>query len=100
MKIRRAHVFGAAIVVALALAGAATGAFFLINAPVAIPAPVDVNVERGESPRSIAERLANMKIVRSSTALVFLARASGKDRDIRYGTHRFEGTMTPSQVLE
>ena len=86
--------------VAVLLAAAATRVFFLLNAPVAISAPVDVTVERGESPRSIAERLSSVGVVRSSTALVFLARSSGKDRDIRYGTHRFEGPLTPSEVLD
>jgi UPF0755 protein len=100
VKLRAAHAFAAAAVTATALAVAAGWVFFLLNAPLAISGAVDVDVQRGETPRSIAERLEQSAVVRSADALTFLARMSGLDREIRYGTHRFEGVMTPNQVLD
>jgi UPF0755 protein len=100
MRMSMRWLFAIVAMLAVVLAIAAGGFYFMLNAPVALRTPVDVTVEPGESVRSISERLAGAGVVRNAPILLFLARATGADREIRHGEHRFEGTLTPSQVLE
>ena len=93
-------IFALVAVFTVALAGAASGFYFLLNAPVALRTPVQLTIEPGESVRSVSARLATAGVVRNAPVLVFLARTTDADREIRHGEHRFEGTLTPGQVLE
>ena len=61
--------------------------------------PIAFEIVPGESVRQVAERLEQARIVRSSTALLLLARMRELDRTIRYGTHEFAGALTPENVL-
>ncbi len=67
--------------------------------PVVLAEPVFVEIPKGAGSRAIAKELAQRGIVRDANLLLVLARLHGKDRTIRYGGHRFEGSMTMEDVL-
>lgn len=89
----------AAFTIIVASAGAAR-VYVLVKAPLALDGAIDFEVARGEPPQSVAARLQEQGIVRSAPVVLFLARSRGTDREIRFGTHRFEGSLTPAQVLD
>ena len=98
---RREAKFAAVAVIALVIGGAAAArVHHLVNAPLTLSGAIDFDVRRGEPPQSVAARLQEEGIVRSAPVVLYLARRRGMDREIRFGTHRFEGSLTPAQVLD
>ncbi|MFQ5352435.1 MAG: endolytic transglycosylase MltG [Candidatus Binatia bacterium] len=89
-----------AAAVGLLCALAAARAAFLLLAPLDIRPAVETEVARGTNTARIAEQLESSGVVRSARALVFLSRIKRNDRAIHLGRHRFEGRMTPAEVLE
>jgi UPF0755 protein len=96
---RKRTLLALALLTFVALAAAAARLSFLMNSPVVLATQREVEVGRGESPASVARRLERDGIVRNARVLLLLARMRSMDRDIRYGTHTFTGSMTPADVL-
>jgi UPF0755 protein len=58
-----------------------------------------MEISKGEGVKETARRLQQRGIIRSSTAFVMLARLLGEHHRIQAGEYRFEGPLSPVEVL-
>ncbi|MFQ5766667.1 MAG: endolytic transglycosylase MltG [Acidobacteriota bacterium] len=64
-----------------------------------LPEPLVVHIPPGAGAQQAASILVRRGVIRSARMFLLLAHLSGKGRSIRAGEYRFQGTMTPRQVL-
>ena len=88
------------LLVAVLSTASAAWVYFAMRTPVELDSAVDIDVGRGETPQSVAERLQDQGVVRNALVMTLLARLRGTDREIRFGRHRFDGRLTIGDVLE
>lgn len=93
-----------AIVFSLLFAGAACAAvlgwyfLWLLPGPALTPRPT-ILIEKGDSFRSIASRLQQARVVRSSAVLLMYAELSGTARRIKPGEYQFKGGERVPDVM-
>src|SRR5260221_4366464 len=87
------------IVGVVILAAVATWFYLWASPPPMLAPPAQVAIEKGESFRSIARRLKDVGVVRSSTALLAYAEWSGKARRIQPGDYEFKGGERVPEVM-
>lgn len=64
------------------------------------PAPAELTIARGATPRGVAQALVDAKVLRLPPALLYWGlRASGQGQRIKAGYYEFESGVTPRQVL-
>ncbi|MBQ0106209.1 MAG: endolytic transglycosylase MltG [Armatimonadetes bacterium] len=73
--------------------------WFIGSAPVNVKETVFIGVEKGETINSVSEKLSENRVIRNKTFFKIVARLMHADSRIRYGTHRFSGTMPLSAVI-
>ncbi len=95
---RRLWILFSCSVAAVTAAGFAFYYFWLAPTAAFTP-PRMVSVERGESFRSVAQKLAGAGIVRSSTLLLLYGDLTGMARHVQPGDYAFRGGERPSEVL-
>ena len=86
----------------LLLAGVgAAGAYWWLNQPLDLrSATVQVDVEPGDSPRAVAQRLADAGVGAPAPLLYQWFRWSGDARRIRAGSYEFMPGLTPQTLLQ
>lgn len=91
----------ALIVLVLALIGAGLGVYSLTRAPTTIPKEgLLVAVRPGASTKTIADEASRAGAVRSATVFRVLARALGKEAELKSGSYRVMPGMGSLSVLE
>jgi UPF0755 protein len=99
--VTRRRLFLAGALAVAAFLGAGTTALKQTLAPVASEAePVLVQVPRGASLQSIAERLEAAGLVRNAGAVEILARYRGLGSALRAGEYRLSPASTPDEILD
>lgn len=63
------------------------------------PAPILFTVKKGESTKSIAERLEKEKIIRSGWFFSSLAQLKGVENELKAGEYELRADMRPSEIL-
>ena len=85
---------------ALVIFGAGAFALWWLNQPLRLPAPsVDLSVEPGTTPRSIARSIADTGTQVDPDLLYWWFRLSGQARQIRAGSYELEQGLTPRNLL-
>jgi UPF0755 protein len=85
------------LVVALLLVGVSLGAYLILGAGLRGEGdPVTIAVEQGDTLSSVADKLEEAGVVRSSLLFELMARYDGWDREIKPGEYRF----TPGEERE
>jgi len=97
---RRRLLLAALLLIALGLTGAGVAAFALLAPGPSLPHPVTLYVDEGERFGAVADELQALGVVRWALPLVLYARASGKDRAVRWGEYRFDAPVTAVDALE
>lgn len=93
--VRRLMVF----LLVLGLLGAGLG-WGWVNWPLALGADtVDLAIEPGTSPRSVAQAAVHAGVQTSPLALYWWFRLSGQARQIKAGSYEFAGDLTPKTLL-
>lgn len=89
-----------ALVLLLALAGAA-GAYWWLDRPLPLAAPsAELSIEAGATPRDIAQAWVDAGVQTSPRLLYEWFRWSGQARRIRAGSYEIEAGTTPRQLLD
>ena len=84
----------------LVLLAAVGGAFWWIDAPVALDAPsVDLSIEPGTNARAVARLVAQSGVHVQPDLLYAWFRWSGQDRQIKAGSYEIEAGTTPRSLL-
>jgi len=84
----------------LVLLGGGSYALWWLYQPLKLPAPtVDLSVEPGTTPRSIAKAIADTGTRVNPDLLYLWFRFSGQDRQIRAGSYELERGVTPRTLL-
>jgi peptidoglycan lytic transglycosylase G len=81
----------------------AVGAFFqyiFYAVPAAGVASAEVRVEQGDSLATVVRKLREQKIISNGLFFSLWARLSGAEKKIHQGLYRFEGSVSPREVLE
>lgn len=88
------------VVAAVAGCSALLGWYFLwlMPGPALTPRPI-IQIDKGDSFRSIASRLQFARVVRSSTVLLIYAELSGTARRIKPGEYQFSGDERIPEVM-
>lgn len=98
---RRRLILGAAILVAIAIAGVSYTAWRLTRVPLPAAANgVVFTVKRGESVERLAHRLATRGILMHAWELEVLARVLGDSGRVRAGEYRIEASMSVAGLLD
>ncbi|MBM4319277.1 MAG: endolytic transglycosylase MltG [Deltaproteobacteria bacterium] len=71
-----------------------------LSHPIPHPEPLTFSLPAGTSFRAAAQRLAAAGLIRRPLAFELYARLQGSTGRIKWGVYRFEGTLSPRQVLE
>ncbi len=87
------------IVGVIILAGVAAWFYLWVSPPPMLAPPAQVSIEKGESFRSVARRLKDAGVVRSSTALLIYGELTGKARRIQPGDYEFKGGERIPEVM-
>lgn len=82
---------GALIIGAVGLMIVSGWYYFWHSAPAAFAHPHEISIDRGESFRSVADRLYAAGVVRSSTVLLLYGELSGSARRVQPGDYAFKG---------
>jgi UPF0755 protein len=61
--------------------------------------PVHVTIEHGDTMTRIIQRLKEAKVIEGGTALLILAKLSGKDREIQAGRYNFDKGITMYSIF-
>ncbi|MGO9450283.1 MAG: endolytic transglycosylase MltG [Candidatus Binataceae bacterium] len=93
-----------AAIVLLIVLGCAAGAFaafefYWLTPPEPFAAPRDVAIEKGESFRAVARKLAAAEVVRSATAMLLYGEFTGDARRIKPGDYEFKGGERIPEVM-
>ncbi len=91
------------VVLALVALLACLGGLLLVSLVAPGPTPLSdavVYVKPGESLSSVARKLANAKVIRSSFFFRLRAALSGRDHSVKPGVYRFGRPLAPSDVLD
>src|SRR5271154_3507817 len=93
-----------AAIVLLIMVGCAAGAFaafesYWLGQPEPFAAPRDITIEKGESFRAVARKLAAAEVVRSATAILLYGEFTGDARRIKPGDYEFKGGERIPQVM-
>jgi len=71
-----------------------------VNQPLTLATDtVDLSIEPGTSPRSVAQAAVDAGVQTSPLALYWWFRLSGQARQIKAGSYEFEGALTPKTLL-
>jgi UPF0755 protein len=98
---RRGSIFWASMAIFFVAAGlAAVGGYRNLTHPVGGSARLLLSIEPGESVSEVAETLWQRGLIRSKTAFIGAAYATGKWRHIQAGRHDLDGSMAPLDVLD
>jgi UPF0755 protein len=85
------------LTLAMAFGGAA---WWWLNNPFALAsAPIDLSIEPGTSPRSVANSAVNAGVQTSALLLFAWFRVSGQARQIKAGNYELETSVTPLSLL-
>jgi len=96
----RCFFFSLFLLAALLLLGSGSYAFWWLYQPLKLPAPtVDLSVESGATPRTIANAIAGAGVRVNPELLYQWFRFSGQDRQIRAGSYELESGVTPRTLL-
>ncbi len=88
------------LLMALAVLGSGTFALWWLNQPLKLPAAtLDLSVEPGATPRSIAQAVADAGADVDPELLYLWFRFSGQDRQMRAGSYELEQGVTPRSLL-
>ncbi len=92
------------LIALLILAAAAAGAFaafefFWLSPPETFATPRPITIEKGESFRSVAHRLADAGVVRSAIAMLLYGQFTGDARRIKPGDYEFKGGERIPEVM-
>ena len=85
-----------------ALLGLGTGGWALwwVYQPMRLPAAsVDLSIEPGALPRSVAQAVADAGVDVNPDLLYLWFRVSGQDRSIKAGSYELETGLTPHRLL-
>ena len=82
------------------LAAGGYGAWYLATPLAVAQLPVEVEIPRGASLRVAVERLEKAGIKVRATQFELLARAFGRQRDLKAGNYQFSAAMTPLDLLD
>lgn len=80
-----------------------TAAAFVQNIFYSLPAtasPADVRVEQGDSLATVVRKLHDQNIISNGLFFSLWARLSGAEKKIHQGLYRFDGSVSPREVLE
>ena len=88
-----------AVLLLLAVSAAAAGGTFLFGRHTVPGGGKDVEIPPGAGVGSAARSLREAGVLRSSLAFRFLALATGTSRRLQAGEYRFQGSLTPREVL-
>lgn len=97
MRLRIIIVF--LLVLAVGAVSAAVVEYYWLSAPPTFPAPRDVTIEKGESLRSVARKLAASGVIRSATAMTLYGQVTGEGRRIKPGEYEFKGGELIPEVM-
>jgi peptidoglycan lytic transglycosylase G len=81
----------------------AVGAFLqyiFYSIPAAGASAAEVRVEQGDSLATVVRKLREQKIISNGLFFSLWARLSGAEKKIHQGLYRFEGSVSPREVLE
>ncbi|MDB5732831.1 MAG: aminodeoxychorismate lyase [Variovorax sp.] len=88
------------LLAAFVLLGSGALALWWLNQPLKLPAAsVDLSVEPGATPRSIARAVADTGTRVNPVLLYWWFRSSGQDRHMRAGSYELEQGLTPRSLL-
>jgi UPF0755 protein len=64
------------------------------------PAPVEVRVEPGEPLSAVVRKLHDQRVIANEKLFSLWARLTGAEKKIHWGVYRFEGPLSPRDILE
>lgn len=80
--------------------GLAAGAYWWVNQPMPMgSAPLDLSIERGTSPKAIAQAVTDAGVNTSPTLLYAWFRLSGQSRQMRAGSYEITPGTSPQRLL-
>jgi UPF0755 protein len=92
-----------ALAILVVAAGAVGVAWYLardyLRSPGPLRAPASVELPRGSGVAAIAAKLADAGAIEHPWAFAALARATGRDRDLKAGEYAIEPRMSPQDIL-
>jgi UPF0755 protein len=88
------------LLAALVVLGVGGGGLWWVHQPLRMAAPtVDLSIESGTLPRSVAQAVADAGVDVQPELLYWWFRVSGQDRAIKAGSYELEAGITPYQLL-
>jgi len=87
------------LLVLLMLLGAGSAWWWVNHSLTLKTSLVDLAIEPGDSPRTVAQAAVDAGVDTSPQALYWWFRLSGQDRLIKAGSYEFEGDLTPATLL-
>jgi len=73
---------------------------FILTPYQGLASVVEIEVRRGESLSSVAEKLRNQRVISGSELFTILARVQGVDKKVHTGLYRFDRPLSPLAVLD